>query len=106
MSSCSCWECKDKFTKWMALRHWPPVPPVEAYKPVEQEDADERATRVRRAQADERTLRSLRRELRAEKYEEIGLYLRRTVSNPKTVLRLEMKYRKIISRDSENWENV
>jgi hypothetical protein len=90
----------------MALRHWPPVPPVEAYKPVEQEDADERATRVRRAQADERTLRSLRRELRAEKYEEIGLYLRRTVSNPKTVLRLEMKYRKIISRDSENWENV
>ena len=65
------WDC------WTGYVHWPPVPsPVNDYNPVEQEEADERATKVRRTQAGERTQRYLRRERRAEKYEEIELHLR------------------------------
>jgi hypothetical protein len=74
-----------------------PVP-----SPVEQDDADERATKVRRTQADERTQRFFRRELRATKYEEIELHLHSRVTDPSTVLQIEKCYKTIISRALEN----
>jgi hypothetical protein len=116
MPSCSCWECKDKYVKfdmwidhdarprWAESRDMRRVPRfwAESWDDADEtNDADERATKVRMAQADSRTQRYLRREQRAMKYDEIERHLRRRVTDPTTVLQLEMCYKTIISR---SWE--
>ena len=98
------WMDHDERPRWAEswdMRRVPVPSPVNDYNPVEQDDADERATKVRRTQADQRTQRYLRREQRAMKYEEIERHLRRRVTDPSTVLQLEMCYKTIISR---SWE--
>ena len=74
--------------------------------PVHSPDDHERATKVRRTQADERTQRYLRRERRAEKYEEIELHLRQRVIYPNSVLEIAKCYKTIISRALSNREIV
>jgi hypothetical protein len=129
MPSCSCWECKEKIVsfavwmdhddrpRWEGGWDWCTSPNSESnagyghfhggfpvYTAREQAYADEieRATKVRRTQAEERYQRFVRRELRATKYKEIELHLHSRVTDPSTVLQIEKCYKTIISRALEN----
>ena len=96
------WMDHDDRPRWAEGWDWDggygygyPVP-----SPLEQEAS--RATRARRAQADARYQRWIRREQRAVKYEEIDLHLQQRATDPTTVLQIEKCYKTIISRALEN----